>query len=288
MNIKDKRLNFIGIGGYKCASTWIAKCLEEHPDIRFSRTLYNKELHFFNKDERYQLGYDWYHKGFEFGPWKNGEFTPHYCLPKKVSQRIYQYNPKVKLLFSLRNPIDRAFSQHLDTIRGGNLPKNQWNFWDALEQKPGYIKFGNYASHLEHYLEFFPSSQIHTILYEDIKSQPEIVIERLFKFLDVDSTFKPLNILSKANTAYSYRFPQVNNFIKSVSRMIRTVTGDRFAEGIKATKILVPIEKFNNVASNTSVVPPLSKDDRKRLHDIFAEDIESLSILLNRDLSHWQ
>ena len=285
--MNSKRLDFIGIGVHKSATTWIAKCLEEHPDIRFSKVLYNKELYFFNRDDRYQLGYEWYHHGFEFGSWKTGEFSPLYFPDSRVPQRIYKYNPNIKLLLSLRNPIDRAFSHHLDEIRGGNLPKNKLNFWDAIEENPNYIELGKYASQLERYLEFFEADQIHITLYEEIKSNPESVLKRLFQFLNVDASYKPSSIEKKVNVSHSYRIPQINNFIKSTSRFIRPLVGDKVAENIKKTGILVPIEKFNNVPSNISITPSLSEDDRKRLYDILDKEIERLAILIDRDLSHW-
>lgn len=287
INMTSTRLDFIGIGVHKSATTWIAKCLEEHPNIRFSDVLYNKELYFFNRDDRYQLGYDWYHQGFEFGSWKIGEFSPLYFPDSRVPQRIYEYNPNIKLLLSLRNPIDRAFSHHLDEIRGGNLPKNKSNFWDALEDNPNYIELGKYASQLERYLECFESEQIYINLYDDIKSHPESILKRLFQFLDVDESYKPSTIEKKVNASHSYRIPQINNLIKSTSKMIRSVTGNGVAEKIKRTGVLAPIEKFNNVFFNTSITPHLSEEDRKRLQSIFADEIERLAILIGRDLSHW-
>ncbi len=286
--MKLKKLDFIGIGVHKSATTWIAKCSEEHPDIRFSDVLYNKELYFFNRDDRYQLGYDWYHQGFEFGSWKNGEFSPLYFSDHRVPQRIHEYNPNVKLLLSLRNPIDRAFSHHLDEIRGGNLPKNKLNFWDALEDNPNYIELGKYASQLERYLKFFKSDQIYITLYDEIKSDPESILKRLFRFLEVDESYQPSTIEKKVNVSHSYRIPRINNFIKSTSKMIRFVAGDRVAEKIKGTGVLTPIEKFNHVSANISITPQLSAEDRKRLYSIFAPEIQRLAVLIDRDLSHWR
>lgn len=285
--MNSKTLDFIGIGVHKSATTWIAKCLAEHPDICFSKLLYNKELYFFNRDDRYQLGYEWYHHGFEFGSWKTGEFSPLYFPDSRVPQRIYKYNPNIKLLLSLRNPIDRAFSHHLDEIRGGNLPKNKLNFWDALEDNPNYIKLGKYASQLESYLEFFQPNQIHIVLYEDIQSDSEVVLQKMFQFLGVDPNYKSPNFPKKINVSHSYRIPQVNNFIKYTSRFIRSFLGDQVAENIKKTGALVPIEKFNNVSSNIAITPPFSEYDRKKIYDIFEKEIEKLAILINRDLSHW-
>lgn len=174
------KLDFIGIGVQRSATTWLFECLREHPDIRGPVGEINKELDFFNHN--YAIGYAWYHQWFEFGPWKTGEYSVLYFHDKCVPERIYRYNPNAKLLLSLRNPIDRAFSQHKHEVQRNRLPKELYNFWDALEQNPSYIEQGRYATHLERYLEFFDRNQIFIMLFDDIYSRPSDVLRDLFSF----------------------------------------------------------------------------------------------------------
>ena len=124
-------------------------------------------------------------------------------------------------------------------------------------------------------------------MYEDIQSDSELILQKIFQFLGVDPAYKSPAFEKKINVSHSYRIPQLNNFIKSTSRLIRSVVGDQVAENIKKTGVLVPIENLNNVSSNISITPPFSEDDRKRLYDIFDKEIEILAILIDRDLSHW-
>lgn len=297
--MQKKRLDFIGIGVQKSATTWIARCLEEHPEIHFATIPYqnnesnflhySKELHFFNNDSRYDKGYKWYHDKFEFGSGKSGEYSTLYFPDKNTPKRIYQYNPDVKLLLCLRNPIDRAFSQHLHEIMGGNLQQQEFNFWDAIPNHPEYIEQGKYSTHLKSYLDFFELDQIHIMFYEHIKESPEKVLFDLFNFLDIDTSFKPSILEKKINASHSYRFPRINQFIKSSSKIIRSLAGDGVAEAIKSTKILSIVEKYNNlkIDSSNPAKACLTEGDRQRLKQIFAHEIDELKSILNINIPEW-
>ena len=281
-----RKLDFVGIGVQKSASTWLFECLLKHPDIRGPVGNIKKELNFFNKN--YAKGYAWYHKRFEFGPWKTGEYSVSYFRDNSVPERIYRYNPNVKLLLSLRNPIDRALSQHYHQVRRNRLPKKLYGFWDALEQNPTYIEQGKYVSLLKRYLEFFDHSQIFIVLFDDICSEPIVVLRNLFSFLGVNSTFQPSLVGDKTNVAHMHRSLMLHRFIETTSRGVRHFLGESFLEALKATKIPTLIRRYNEIEIDERTVPPLSEDERKRLHDVFSEENERLGILIGRDLSHWK
>ena len=279
-------MDFIGVGVPKSATTWLYECLLEHPDIRGPVRKIHRELNFFNL--HYTRGYAWYHKQFEFGPWKIGEYSPSYFRDNCVPERIYRYNPNVKLLLALRNPIDRAFSHHKHLVQRNRIPKGFYNFWDGLEQNPTYIEQGKYASLLERYLEFFDHSQIFIVLFDDICSEPIVVLRNLFSFLGVNATFQPSLIEKKTNVAHMHRSLMLHRFIETTSRGVRHFLGESFLEAVKATKIPTLIRRYNEVRIDERIVPPLSKDERKRLHDMFAEQNERLGALIGRDLSCWK
>lgn len=103
----------IGIGAQRCGTTWLHKALQKHPDV--SMTIYgdddfNKELHYF--DNRV-LDYDlsWYESCFT-RKGVAGEITPAYSiLSYKMVDLISKYLPECKILFVVRNPVDRISSQ---------------------------------------------------------------------------------------------------------------------------------------------------------------------------------
>ena len=111
MKNKNNLVDFIGIGVQKSATTWMYSMLTSHPEIKGAKGgLKNKEVNFFNRS--YFLGFDWYNNKFEFGDHIVGEFSTLYFPECSVPERVYKYNPDIKLILIVRNPIDRAFSQH--------------------------------------------------------------------------------------------------------------------------------------------------------------------------------
>jgi hypothetical protein len=286
MSMLDERVDFIGIGVQKAATNWLFFCLEEHPDIRGATISNNKELNFFNHN--YEKGYPWYHRRFEFGPWKTGEYSVRYFHDKNVPERIHRYNPNARLILSLRNPIDRAFSQHKHEIRRNRLPEHLYDFSEAMEQNPTYIEQGRYATHLERYLSFFDLDQIHIILFDDIVSKPTEVLSSLFSFLGVNASFQPSMVSEKTNVAHIYRSRRLHRFIRATSSYIREFLGESTVEAVKATRLPAVVRGYNEVEFDESVVPPLSEDMRKYLRDVFSEEVEKLQVLMGRELSHWE
>ena len=104
MNIQAK---FLIVGGMKAGTSSLAQILNQHPKIFIP----NQELHYFNKDENYFKGYDFYNKNFKAGV-LNGEKTPTYSFQENCAERIYKYNKDFKLIWILRNPTDRAISNY--------------------------------------------------------------------------------------------------------------------------------------------------------------------------------
>ena len=281
-----QRLDFIGIGVQRAATTWVFRCLQEHPSVRGALIANDKELNFFNHD--FYKGYYWYHAQFEFGPWKIGEFSVLYFCDKNVPERIHHYNPDIKLLLCLRNPVDRAFSHHLHEIMRNRLPKNLYKFSDALKHNPSYIEMGRYATQLEQYLEFFTFNQIHVILLDDIISKPATVMRNLLRFLEVDDKFSPSLLEKKVNISHKYKSRTLENFMRHASRIIENILGNHLYNAIKPTKLPSLIRKFNETQFPKNIKNSLSLEERKYLCEIFSDENRRLADYIKRDLSQWK
>jgi len=116
---------FLIIGAQKSATRWLRLNLGLHPAVFTA----SRELEFFNNGDRYRdLGPSWYRE--QFLGWDGeeilGEATPGYMFwrhrPLVVSERIDETLPGVKLLATLRNPIDRAQSAMIHHMENGKLP----------------------------------------------------------------------------------------------------------------------------------------------------------------------
>lgn len=185
------KVNFIGIGVQKAGTSWLAEIINEHPNIYIHP---KKEAHFFNK-EKFYLNTFHYEKTFKSKNEKViGEITPAYISEKNVAKRIYEYNPKIKLIAILRDPTERAISQYKMEMARNTIEKNN-GLWDAFNRnlpKYGPMKErGHYKEHINRFYTYFKKEQILILHYKDLKKNPLNFIRTVFSFLDVDSSFVP-------------------------------------------------------------------------------------------------
>src|SRR5437660_5727636 len=107
---------FLGIGSMRCGSTWLYEVLKCHPDIRVSD---RKEMNFFFMREMLQHDLEWYEAHFEPGNGGEpkpvrGEISPVYARLKAWQvNRIANLLPDLRVILTLRHPIERAWSQVL-------------------------------------------------------------------------------------------------------------------------------------------------------------------------------
>ncbi|RNI13582.1 hypothetical protein EFE41_03125 [Methanohalophilus portucalensis FDF-1] len=113
--------DFIICGAQKAGTTSLLRYLRSHPEIFMP----NKEVHFF--DRNYLKGLEWYKSQFADNSVSikvYGEKCPEYMYLENVPERIYQNFPNIKLIFILRNPLERAYSGYWHEVKNGreNLP----------------------------------------------------------------------------------------------------------------------------------------------------------------------
>jgi hypothetical protein len=190
------KINFIGIGAQKAGTSWLAEAINEHPDIYIHP---NKEAHFFNKQKFYINSFH-YESTFKSKNEKIiGEITPAYISEKKVAEKIFKYNSKIKLIAILRDPTERCISQYKMEVSRGTIEHNS-GLWDAFQRglpKYGPMKDrGLYKEQLQRFYKYFNKKQILILYYEDLKESPGNLIKNVFTFLEVDNTFTP-NCLNK-------------------------------------------------------------------------------------------
>lgn len=187
-------VDFIVGGVQKAGTTAIHDFLAQHPHVALLR---DQALHFFDKEEHFQDAPDYriLHNNFDAGRrWRvAGEVTADYLYYPRALSRIAQYNPEMKLVVSLRNPTERAFSQwNMRRDKG----QESLEFLDALKrdqeigvwQRPrgnGYIARSLYSPQLETVFDLFPREQVLVLKYEELRRDPAPLVDQLFDFLGV-------------------------------------------------------------------------------------------------------
>jgi hypothetical protein len=306
-NEKHMRVDFIGIGSGKCATTWAYTCLLEHPQISGPDV---KELNFFVTEkntiserdfEHYKLfynkGIESYLERFKRCPSDSvkGEISVAYLTDSGAAELIKKYFPDVKILVFLRDPVERAYSSYWFTSKFIGKEKNE-TFQEALKKKDGYdfyIDRGMYYKHLKKYYDIFPKENIGVFWVDDLKKDPVRFIQDVYKFLGVDSNFVPPSVRKRANTAREVRW----KFLK----MTVDYTVDKFYVFLKFTRfhfikdlsIKIGLQKlifyiFYEVNVRPFKKPPLDPLTEIMLRRLFLEDIENLEKLTGRDLSPWK
>src|SRR5438094_5875083 len=197
---KLERLDFIVACAQKSGTTALHYFLSKHPNITMGD---QQEIHFFDDDALFvsQPDYEELHKHYRPLGLSTiaGDCTPSYIYHEPAAERIWKYNPKIKLLIILRNPVDRAFAHwNMQRFKG----REPLDFLQAVEQEKSrareaaplqsrrysYVGRGLYAGQIERVFQFFPRKQVKIIKFENFRDKNRKTLDEIFRFLGV----KPL------------------------------------------------------------------------------------------------
>ncbi len=180
--------NLIIIGGLKCGTTSLHHYLNLHPEIAMSRP---KELNFFVSELNWPLGRDWYAGHFDPSARIRGESSPHYTnrpsfngVPGRMRELL---GSDVRLVYVVRDPIDRMLSHYLHNVGGGYEDRS---LVDALsDPESSYVARSRYFFQVEPYLEEFGADRVQIVGREELKADRPGTMRRSFEFLGVDPNF---------------------------------------------------------------------------------------------------
>lgn len=203
-----------------------------------------------------------------------GEVSPQYLRCPTAARRIHECIPEVKIVASLRNPADRAFSGFMMRTRRGEAVKS---VYEELTPEASHVKEGFYFKRIKRYFDIFPRQQIKVYIFEEFKKDPAKIATDLFDFLGVDTGFIP-DTSTKHNPAAVPKNRVLNQLFYNPNL-------------IAAAKLVLPksLEKMAKRLreQNMKSAPKFPADLRTELLKHFREDILKLEGLLERDLSIW-
>ncbi|WP_457640387.1 sulfotransferase family protein [Persephonella sp.] len=286
--------NFLCVGAQKAGTTTLYDILIQHPQIYLPDI---KETKFFN--ERYDKGISFYEQFFSSykGEKVIGEIDPDYMFfeVNSVATRIYKHLGKdLKLIFMLRNPVDRAYSQYWMNVRRG-IEKEPFDKAIALESQRirknlfskhnfSYISRGQYASQIKIFLEFFPIENMFFIIFEeDFIKNREKTIKNLLEFLDVEDVELNLNI--KSNSANMPKIKFLQNIIYAPDSTLKKIGKVILPSEEVRRKTLKFLEKIN---LRSFRYPKMDESLRNyMMEEYFINDIKELETLIGRNLEYW-
>jgi Sulfotransferase domain len=294
-------LDFICIGGQKCASTFVHRAIAQHPGCWMPRP----EIHWF-EDPDYA----------SYTPARlealvascdrpsalRGVKRPALLGREECAPRLAKHFPEAKLIAVLRNPVDRAISAYYHFIKNGIHPpqplrKGLGAILDGRARWPGHARiltFGEYHRHLTRFLEHFRRDQLLVLLYDDVKTDPGRVVGECYRFLGVDAAFRPPAEIGRPQHGL-YSLPRLRwralrapfvyeldvEHSRSYAKRPNSMAGALVSRAVASVDMHVLARVFGE--------PPPDKDPEitARLREYYADDVARLAELLGRDLSHW-
>ena len=290
-----KKPNFFIIGAPKCGTTSLVTWLSEHPNIYVPPI---KEPHFFNTDGLVGTkSLSEYERLFKEAGSKHiavGEASTRYLFSKVAMPNILKYNPDAKFIVCLRNPIEMAQAQHSELLCQGRETvedfEKAWHIQKEREQgkhiplitrsTPALFQYGAYCclgEQLSRALSYVPTNQLMTIVLDDMKTQPRRVYLKVLSFLGLADDER-------------MEFPVINKNKLTKSVVLATVIKMGWIVkkklGVKKMpfSLLTFMREKNTIQMKRQDVSPELKAE---LIAFFRADVELLSTLLKRDLSHW-
>ena len=299
--------NFI-IGGAPVAGTsFLISILMQHPNIYLPRKM-RPEPHFFYYSNKYEKGINWYASEW-FSDHKNekavGERSSSYLYKSICAERIKKFIPDTKLIFVLRNPIERAWANYRFSVLSG---LETLSFSDALkyetarisklkgiwsEVKPfAYAGRGFYGKQMKSYLKLFDLKKILIISSEKLNNDTSKQLLKITDFLEIEPiiNFKIPPIYSAMNVINAKlqselrtkigetNFDKIIEFIRSNKEIDKKIHSSEFEDHVHLVK--------KNLDSKKSKI---STEIKEKLSLIYKQDINLLFELIrnNVDFEPW-
>lgn len=238
-----KKVDFIGIGAQKSGTTWLFNCLNQIDQFTLPP---QKEFHYFSKNPKYpsknhlssfwsksfhhkklflkklflEKNDKWYLSKFENLNGFTGEITPAYSmLDEKDIKHMYELLPDVKLIFLVRNPIDRAWSAYKSIHKKELTKSSSLDNQKIIKymKKNSQILRSNYLRTIDLYSKSFQDNQILVCFFDAITNHPELLIKDIADHICGKDKIiiNHLNFNKKVNPSIKIDMPEeVHNYLK--------------------------------------------------------------------------
>ncbi len=261
--------DFLIIGAMKCGTSTLQAQLAAQPQVFMTTP---KEPNYFSDDDVYDQGPDWYAALFDQAKpdQLKGEASTHYTkLPThpKTLERMQGALKAPKLIYMVRNPLDRAVSHY---IHAWSMEQVGSDASVALKVLPEIAEYGRYAMQIAPFVAAYGVDQIFLTSLEQIKKDPDAELAKIAQFLDLPDTVSWVHDLPAQNVSSERvrRFPLQSLFIDNpVARVLR--------------RALVPKSVRDKIRRSRTIQdrPTLSQADQDHLIKVYLADRAELAKL---------
>ncbi|MFW6124197.1 MAG: sulfotransferase domain-containing protein [Acidobacteriota bacterium] len=296
--------NLFLVGSGKCGTTTIYDYLNQHPDVIMCSP---KEPAYFCKD--FHKESDEFHKKQKFFFFRNkddylelfssaknqkvlGEASTLYFLSKVAPRNIYEFNPKAKIIISIRNPVDLLYSVHREYVL--RFRENINDFYEALEAEKQRRKGENiprmipapsllfysekvkYSNHIQRYLDLFDKEQVKVIIYEEFKEDNAKVTQDIFRFINVDADINIDFKTHRASRKIKSKFLKNTLASPYISQIPKKI--------IKGKNYYKLRSSFYKVIAKEEPRPQLPPKLKKELMEKYKNEVKKTERLIHRNL----
>lgn len=277
----DKKVNLLIIGTQKAGTTSLYEYIKQHNDIYFSDI---KEVTYFVQDELYSKGEEYYHSFFQSHNNEQVSASAYvHMLPcQKCPERVKVYNPDMKFIVMLRDPVERAYSAYKYAIKNGWEDEKN-SFEDTIELEKERIKKeqydltyfynGLYTKHIVHWQKYFPEKNFLIIQDTELKNNSKEVLKKVFSFLEIEDLSESIDTSKEFNKAGVVRSKELQSFLLSKNSKLKKIIAFFLPRKLKVlimSYVMPKIFEFNQVDKMNTVI---HKDLEKKIRKIFDETI---------------
>lgn len=280
---------FFIIGAAKAGTTSLHFYLDQHPEIQMSA---NKEPHFFSGSENgipYAMKrvsrLEDYERLFDPAVGVRGEASPSYTeAPRRpgVPERIKELVPDAKLIYLVRDPIERTVSHYQHSVASGNQRRSlREALDDDLSERSYLICQSLYARQLELYLSHFSEEKVLVVDQAELLADRDSTLRAIFAFLSVNQTFTSAEFEAELWRTNDRRVspPGHESFIKRVVAPRAQWLPPQLRRSIRRS--------FERTFWSPLPAPELDQESRAQLEALYADEARRLRALTGRQFLSW-
>jgi len=308
--------DFIIGGAMKSGTSTLHQILDTHPEIFIPKS----EIHFFDIDNILQHSdfnfydvdkdfwstqsmknspnklWNWYGSKFAGkGQLIKGEDSTTYLASKVAAKRISLQEKPIKLIFTLRQPTLRAYSNYWHLLRTGRA---MFTFENTIRYNPfSILNRSLYKEQLVHYYTFLPRESIKVVLFEDLVINPRSVITEISEFIGIDINAFPKDVFELHSNKGT--FPQNIDLQIKKNKLMRSFGNIRYVNSLPvkpnlpvkdhslSTRVINKISRKINPMRKTDL-PKINKGTKQFLDEYFYKELKGIDELVDKDiLSRW-
>jgi hypothetical protein len=278
MNDASRLPDFLAVGPQRTGTTWLHQVMRGHVGLPAG----TKETDFFLNN--YSKGLDWYREYFRGYPSELplGEVDPNYFGADAARERIAKDIPHAKIVVTLRDPVDRAYSSYRV------MRRDAWTrvgFEETVANNRIIRESSRYAHHLGKWRESFGNERVMVCLYDDLEKSPQSFLDAICDFIGAKRIAVEGSAIASERINAVTRAPRSRKLAQNARNARDWMLIHRWS---RAIEILDRAGVWRFCFGGGEEFAPLDPQTEARLREHFRPEVEAIEKMIGRDLSDWK